>query len=381
MKATVFILFGVMAIPMLLYAQNDYWFKKGMDEKKPEKQIEYFTKSIKLEGATDETYLHRGDAYKKLALDRVYNHRGIVIVFGNSDTHNAQLMYEKARTDYTQVIRLNPKCSDAYINRSEVYWQQGLNDKALADLSALIKIDSQNAKAYLKRGFIYQNNYQEYPKAILDVSKAIEIDPNFKDAYLSRAYVYNQTKQYDDAMADCNKLIEIDPNYVWAYGKRGDVFSNLGQYEKTLADYDKTIKMDSKNYSAYNNRGCIYLMQNQYEKALRDFDKAISSNSIKFASYYNMGYAYLQQNKFDKALKYLNQSLEIYNFIDANLDMALVYYTMGNRSEAKTYLDKAKALVPRISETFNGISHLGSMGHNWTERDIATLNKIFEELK
>jgi hypothetical protein len=74
MKAKVLILFGFMLIPMKLFAQNDYWFKKGMDEKKSEKQIEYFTKSIETEGAKAQTYLHRGDAYMNLGLDRVYNH-------------------------------------------------------------------------------------------------------------------------------------------------------------------------------------------------------------------------------------------------------------------------------------------------------------------
>jgi len=54
---------------------------------------------------------------------------------------------------------------------------------------------------------------------------------------------------------------------------------------------------------------------------------------------------------------------------------------MGNRSEAKTHLDKARVIEPGISEGFDGISKLENGGHNWTERDKATLKKMFDELK
>lgn len=97
MRVRVVLIISLLMIPWVLGAQNDYWFKRGLDEKKPEKQVEYFTKSIETEGAKAETYLHRGDAYSNLALDASYNHRGIVIVFGHSETLNGQLMFEKAK--------------------------------------------------------------------------------------------------------------------------------------------------------------------------------------------------------------------------------------------------------------------------------------------
>ena len=133
---------------------------------------------------------------------------------------------------------------------------------------------------------------------------------------------------------------------------------------------------------AYNNRGCIYLVQSQYEKALRDFNKAISCDSKDMRPYCNIGYTYLQQNKLDNAIKYFQKSLDLVdNFFDANLDMAIVFYIRGNRSEAKIYLDKARTVIPNLTEAFDGISKLENGGHNWTERDKATLQKMFVELK
>jgi tetratricopeptide (TPR) repeat protein len=382
MIARIFLPLSVLLIPGMMSAQADSWFKKGMDEKKPEKKVEYFTKSLETEGPSAETYLHRGDAYRDLALDRVYNHRGVVITFGHSETHNAQLMYDKARADYTKAIALNPGCYDAYIHRSDVYWQQGMNDRALADLTGLIKIDPRNTQAYFKRGFIYSNNFREYEKSISDLSMAIETDPDYKDAYYSRAFVYFRSKKYYEALADLDKLIGMDPEYVWAYCKRGDVFRVFGQYEKAIADYDKTIKLDPGNFIAYNDRGCIYLILSEYEKALHDFNKSISSNPKNMQPYCNIGYIYLQQNKFDNAIRYLKKSLDLVeNFSDANLDLAIVYYKMGNNAEAKTCLDKARAGYPDLSEGFDGISKLECGGHDWTGRDLAILKEMVREMK
>ena len=137
---------SLILFPCVLSAQNGYWFKKGKDEKKPEKQVEYFTRSIEIEGAKAETYLYRGDAYDSLAL--VASYKFHLILFGHNDTHNARLMFERAKSDYSKAISLDPKCSYAYINRSDVHWQLGEIDQAVADLSSLIKIDSQNATAY-----------------------------------------------------------------------------------------------------------------------------------------------------------------------------------------------------------------------------------------
>ena len=367
---------------MLLCAQDDYWFKKGMNEKNPEKQVEYFTKSIETEKAAAETYLHRGNAYKDLAIDRVYSHHSMLIVFSGNETNNARLMYDKAINDYGKAINLDPGCSDAYINLSEVHWQIGQSEKALADLTNLINIDSLNAKAYQKRSFIYENNYQDHSKAISGFTRAVEIDPDFTDAYYSRAVIYYRVKQYNDALADLNKIIDIDSSYIWAYSKRGDVFRALGQFDRAVADYDKTIKLDSKNYIAYNSRGCLYLVQNNYEKALHDFNKSLSINSKNFQPYCNIGYIFIQQNNTDKAIQYLQKSLNLAeNFPDANIDMAIACYMTGKSQEAKTYLYKARAADPKIFDGFDGISKIESGGHNWNDHDLETLRKMIEELR
>ena len=54
-----------------------------------------------------------------------------------------------AIADFTEAITLDPKHSDAYINRGMAWSIEGDNDNAIADFTDAIKLDP-------KRGFAFQ---------------------------------------------------------------------------------------------------------------------------------------------------------------------------------------------------------------------------------
>lgn len=370
---------------LAVMGQDDYWFQKGIKTKNPDKKIEYFTKSIEMEGAKAETYLQRGDVYWSLAIHATYHTRTVIIGFNVDDVelHNAKLMYDKAKEDYTKAMEIDTSCAKAYIMRSDVYWQLGQTDNALADLSHLIAIAPDNAEAYSKRSFIYRNNLRDDDKALADIFRVIEIDSNYEDAYRARGYIYYHLGQYGNSMADYNKLIKINPNDAYAYCSRGDVYRLTGQYDKAIVEYNIGIEIDHKNYMAYNNRGLVYVIQSQYEKALNDFKKAISLQPPNFPfSYNNAGYVYLQQDKIDLAIEYFNKCLSIEDkFFAANLNLALVYYENGEKERAKFYLDRAVELAPSLQEAKDDIIKFNQEWFYWTEKDKETLVKMFAELK
>jgi tetratricopeptide (TPR) repeat protein len=370
---------------LVVRGQDDYWFQKALKARQPDKKIEYFTKSIKTEGAKVVTYLNRGDVYWNLAIDAAYNSHLVVIVFDKDKAyfHNAKLMYDEAKKDYTRAMEIDTSCAKAYIKRSDVYWQLGQTDNALADLSHLIAIDTDNAEAYYKRCFIYRNNLRDNDKALADIFKAIEIDSNYEDAYRARGYIYFTLGQYGNSMADYNKLVKINPNDAYAYCRRGDVYRMTGQYDRAIVEYNMVIEIDRKNYMAYNNRGLVYLIQSQYEKALKDFKKAISVQPSDFPfTYNNAGYVYLQQEKIDLAIKYFNKSLSIEDkFFAPNVNLALVYYGNGEKERAKYYLDLAVESYPSLQEAKDDIFKFNQAWFYWTGKDKETLAEMFVEFK
>lgn len=371
---------------LVLMGQNDYWFSKGVKAKKPVKKIEYFTKSIEMEGAAAETYLNRGDVYWNLAQDAMSNPRSVVIVFDKDKAgfHNAKLMLGKAKKDYTKAIEIDSSCTKAYIKRSTVYRQLGEKDKAFADLSQLIKISPDYMEAYYDRGYLYKNHFRDSEKALLDFSKAIELDSNNKNCYLARGHTYYHLGECEKALIDYNRMIEIDPTNAYSYRFRGDVFRGSGEYDKAIADYNRSLEIDPKNFIAYNNRGLTYLILAKYDKALNDFKKAISKQPSNFPySYNNVGYVYLQQGKTDIANKYFNECLSVSDrTIAANLNLALTYYINGEQDKAILYLERAKELDTDLQDIIdNATKSYHWVYVYWLEKDRDTLAKMFEELR
>jgi tetratricopeptide (TPR) repeat protein len=374
-----FVVGGVMA-------QNDYWFLKGVKAKKPVKKIEYFTKSIEMEGAAAETYLNRGDVYYSLASEASYNRRKFVIIFNKdkADFHKPKVMYDKARKDYTKAMVVDSNCTEAYIKRSKVYWQLGDKDKALEDASLLIKTNPEDPEGYLRRGFLYRNDFRDSEKALADFFKAIELDSNSINAYRSRAFTYYHLEEYEHALADYNKVIEIDPMDAISFWHRGEIYRCTGQYDKALDEYNRFIKLDHKYYFVYNSRGLIYLIQGQYEKALKDFKKAISRQRSYYQNAYNnAGYVYRQQGKTDLAIKYFNKCLAMRDKVFApNLNLALLYFENGDQKKSIVYLDRAIELYPSLQDSLDSVLKSNErFGVYWTEQDKEMIGKMLKELK
>ena len=84
--------------------------------------------------------------------------------------------FQKAIRHYTNAIKLDLRCPEAYINRAVAYESAGNLDLALQDTETAIALESK-AEAYHNRGNLHfkQDNYDQ---AVHDYSKALELNPD-----------------------------------------------------------------------------------------------------------------------------------------------------------------------------------------------------------
>jgi len=66
-------------------------------------------------------------------------------------------------------------------------------------------------EAYFNRGNIYYNQGL-YSLAIDDYSKAIELNPDYTKAYFNRGLAYKTTQQYQNGLNDFVKITSLEPN-------------------------------------------------------------------------------------------------------------------------------------------------------------------------
>jgi TPR repeat protein len=74
---------------------------------------------------------------------------------------------DRAITDYTEVIRLNPKDKGAFYFRGGAYSKKGDYDRAIADYSEAIRLDQKDVLAFYAHGTAYLNK-QDYGGAFSD---------------------------------------------------------------------------------------------------------------------------------------------------------------------------------------------------------------------
>ena len=199
--------------------------------------------------------------------------------------------FEKAISDYSRAIEIDPKFIQAWYDRGTAYGKLKQWDKTIDDCSEAIRIDPKCSYAYSNRGLAYENLGQ-HGKAITDYSEAIRIDPDYVNAYFNRGVTYANLGQWDRSIADYSKTISIDPDYVNAYYNRGVIYGSLGKWDLAIADYSKAIEIDPDFTMAYSNRGVAYGNLGRWDKAIADYSKAIEIDPNFKIAYSNREIAY-----------------------------------------------------------------------------------------
>ncbi|MGC4022782.1 MAG: tetratricopeptide repeat protein [Cyclobacteriaceae bacterium] len=142
---------------------------------------------------------------------------------------------------------------------------------AISDFTDVLKLNPKSILAYAYRGHA-KMNLKNYQGAIDDFNKAIELNPRFDAAYVDRGHAKNLLGNYNGAIDDYTNAIQISPSYAYAYTSRGESKIKLKEYQSSIDDFTKAIQFD-KNYAmAYLNRGIAKNWLGQ--KGCTDWNKA-----------------------------------------------------------------------------------------------------------
>ncbi|NXT77803.1 TTC6 protein, partial [Zapornia atra] len=190
--------------------------------------------------------------------------------------HNLQTFgkLQRAWSQFTVAISIDPKCQAAYHGRASVSLQMGQTFAAFQDTNAALKLAT-TAPLLTNRGVI--NQLMGYlPCAMKDYQQAISVDPNYALAYFNAANIYFHNRQFSQAYFYYSKVLQLEPRNESAVLNRAVTNMLLNNVEEAKKDFEKAICLCSFSATVYFNRAKFYNRLKQYELAEKDISTALS---------------------------------------------------------------------------------------------------------
>ncbi len=217
---------------------------------------------------------------------------------------------ERALSDCTKAIELDPTLGEAYRRRALCYYNLGKPELSIADSTRAINLDPTDYKAYTIRGNAW-GLMKRYDNAIESYDQAIRLNPGFADAWSNRGAAYEKKGLYERAIEDFDQAIRLRPDFANAWFNRGHAYRTRGEYERAIRDYNEVIRLQPKDAGAYNDRGLCYNKLGQYDRAVQDFDRALELRPDYPFALNNRGVSYNGMGLHDRAIEDLDHAIRL----------------------------------------------------------------------
>jgi tetratricopeptide (TPR) repeat protein len=176
------------------------------------------------------------------------------------------------------MLEQSERDDESYFEQGYYYLRKNRNEKAVSEFSKAININPEYAAAYHYRGLAYQSMGQ-YDQAIADFSKVIELNPKDAGAHNSRANAWVNKGQYDLALSDFNKAVEMDPTDVLALNSFAWFLATCT--ESKYRDGKQAVKLAQKalglekNAAFFDTLAAAYAEDNSFDDAVKTQEMAI----------------------------------------------------------------------------------------------------------
>lgn len=221
--------------------------------------------------------------------------------------------YEFARQD---LILLEPAAKEAAIkleiifNRAVCLWELKNYDEAIKDFSKVIDMDSKYTNAYINRASLYFNK-RMFEEAEKDLKKALDLDPKNDNTRLAWIELMTQNGGFKQALEELTAFSKQAPNNAKIWYNIGVNRMSLNREERVRSDFEKAIQIDPQYAEAWHRLGLVIgRNEDSLNIAEKHVQKAISLKPDYWEAYGSLGEIKARKGELLEGLKLCNMAVD-----------------------------------------------------------------------
>ncbi|VFU10478.1 tetratricopeptide repeat protein [Methylocella tundrae] len=250
-----------------------------------ETALNWFNRSLSLDPANAQAWLHRGAALQ-------------------------QLGRAEALACYDEAHRLGLAEPALFYNRGNLLRAAGRLDEAIASYDAALRLNPAYPEA-LRAGALVLRDLG-YPQGAIEfLDEAVRLSPSFTEALIDRGDILQGLDRLDEAIACYDRALNNDPDNAAAWNNLGAALLTLGRYGEADKAFDAALRADPHSPQAWNNRGNLMLATQRPEAALSDYERALALRADYSEALIGRAGAQKQLGRLGEALAGLDNALAL----------------------------------------------------------------------
>jgi tetratricopeptide (TPR) repeat protein len=166
--------------------------------------------------------------------ERAFDKRGLAYMASNR--------FSEAASDFTAVIRLNPRIAGYYDNRQNALSAMGRLDDAPSDANRAVRLAPTYSFVYGSRGNVFAD-MGRFTLTFQDYATAISLDSKNAGLFVDRGKIFVKAGRLHGATADFTQALGIDMNMTAALRERGLAYKLLGNFDAARADLSFILRL------------------------------------------------------------------------------------------------------------------------------------------
>ena len=183
-------------------------------------------------------------------------------------------------------------------NIAQVHTSTRSYDEALSFYTAALEIDPRYSEYYNERGnvFLKMGRLQE---AVADYRKAAELSAPYHEVFTNLGQACKLLGDAAGAVEAYSRAPALDPLQFLPFVGRAQAYELAGDAEAAMADYDAALKLDSSDPQTWSNRAVLRYDSGNVADAVDDLDQAINRSSTMPELYANRAIALADLGRFN----------------------------------------------------------------------------------